>query len=280
MFKIKIDKPKPDGVKISKKNVCFVTIVRSDEFEKEEEERQKLIAFYLAQQNPDWASQFKYACMLGHNMDEEDGTLIEVDPWDAFCHFCAIFWKVLFAIIPPAEMCGGYPAFVIALALIGVVTYVVGDVATILGCSLGIKESVTAITFVALGTSLPDTFASMTAARNSDNADSAIGNITGSNSVNVFLGLGLPWMMGAFYWQNAYNMNYKVKAGPLAFSVFVFVSVAIICFIVLIFRRICIGGELGGNHMVKYATGCFLFFLWFVYILMSTLQAYDLIKYP
>ena len=31
-------------------------------------------------------------------------------------------------------------------------------------------------------------------------ADAAIGNVTGSNSVNVFLGLGLPWMMAAVYW--------------------------------------------------------------------------------
>ena len=58
-----------------------------------------------------------------------------------------------------------------------------------LGCVLGIPNSVTAITLVALGTSLPDTFASVTAARGSKHADSAVGNITGSNSVNVFLGL-------------------------------------------------------------------------------------------
>ncbi len=31
-------------------------------------------------------------------------------------------------------------------------------------------------------------------------ADSSIGNVTGSNSVNVFLGLGLPWMIAAIYW--------------------------------------------------------------------------------
>ena len=31
-------------------------------------------------------------------------------------------------------------------------------------------------------------------------ADNSIGNITGSNSVNVFLGLGLPWAMAAVYW--------------------------------------------------------------------------------
>ena len=54
---------------------------------------------------------------------------------------------------------------------------------------MGIKPAVTAITFVALGTSLPDTFASKAATLSDDTADAAIGNVTGSNSVNVFLGL-------------------------------------------------------------------------------------------
>lgn len=128
---------------------------------------------------------------------------------------------------------------------------------------------------------MPDTFASMTAARQSDNADAAVGNITGSNAVNVFLGCGLPWAICSIYWvNNIDDKGYEVKAGPLAFSVIVFLVVAIVCFIVLVFRRIMVGGELGGTPVGKYASGCFLFFLWFVYILMSTLQAYDIIKYP
>ena len=57
----------------------------------------------------------------------------------------------------------------------------------------------TAISFVALGTSLPDTFASKAAAVNEKTADNAIGNVTGSNSVNVFLGLGIPWMIASIY---------------------------------------------------------------------------------
>jgi solute carrier family 8 (sodium/calcium exchanger) len=51
-----------------------------------------------------------------------------------------------------------------------------------------------------LGTSLPDTFASKQAAQESENADSAIGNVTGSNSVNVFLGLGMPWIVATIYY--------------------------------------------------------------------------------
>ena len=62
-------------------------------------------------------------------------------------------------------MYGGAPCFVVSLTYIGIVTFVVGEVATVLGCVLYIRESVAAITLVALGTSLPDTFASMTAAR-------------------------------------------------------------------------------------------------------------------
>lgn len=116
---------------------------------------------------------------------------------EALAHFLSVIWKVIFACVPPASWGGGYPAFCIALTFIGLVTMIVGEVAALFGCLLGFPESVTAITFVALGTSLPDTFASMTAAKTSENADSAVGNVTGSNSVNVFLGLGLPWVISS-----------------------------------------------------------------------------------
>ena len=44
---------------------------------------------------------------------------------------------------------------------------------------MNIKASVAGITIVALGTSVPDTFASRTAAMQDSYADAAIGNITG-----------------------------------------------------------------------------------------------------
>jgi len=191
-------------------------------------------------------------------------------------HFLTINWKVLFAIIPPSKMGGGWPAFIIALSLIGAVTYVVGEIASVLGCSLGLKDSVTAITLVAMGTSLPDTFASMTAATSSEYADSAVGNITGSNSVNVFLGLGLPWVIAS--WYNESNGNfYEVPQGALAFSVFLFLVTSILCFIILIIRRIIIGGELGGPQGSKYLSALCLISLWVVYIVFSILKAYNII---
>ena len=58
----------------------------------------------------------------------------------------------------------------------------------------------TAISFVALGTSLPDLFASKQAVTDGTEAGAAVGNVTGSNSVNVFLGLGLPYVIAAVYY--------------------------------------------------------------------------------
>jgi solute carrier family 8 (sodium/calcium exchanger) len=176
--------------------------------------------------------------MLGPSIDEENIILEDVSLFEALSHFAAIGWKVLFACIPPANYSGGGPCFVVSLMMIGVVTAIVGEIASILGCAIGISESVTAITLVALGTSLPDTFASMTAAQNSEYADSAIGNVTGSNSVNVFLGLGLPWALAATYWKSKFDKDYTVPAGDVAFSVFIFLIVAILCFLILIFRRV------------------------------------------
>ena len=68
--------------------------------------------------------------------------------------------QVIFCVIPPPHLYGGWPCFVIALIIIGGVTTVVGEIASLFGCVVGLSRGMTAITFVALGTSLPDTFAS------------------------------------------------------------------------------------------------------------------------
>ena len=98
--------------------------------------------------------------------------------------------------------------------MIGFVTYIVEQVATAFGCVIGVPAPINAITFVALGTSLPDTFASMTAARQETYADAAIGNVTGSNSVNVFLGLGLPWLVSTTYEHFTYNVEGGKEYNP------------------------------------------------------------------
>ena len=111
---------------------------------------------------------------------------------------CFLF-QILFSFVPPCSWYGGWLTFGVALCFIGGLTAIIGDIASIFGCLIQLKPEVTAITFVALGTSLPDLFASKTAATSEKYADASVGNVTGSNSVNVFLGLGTPWVMASIY---------------------------------------------------------------------------------
>lgn len=55
IFKVKLDKPEPMGVKISKKNVCLVTLIRSEAEDKMAESQRKLISMYIAMQEPTWS---------------------------------------------------------------------------------------------------------------------------------------------------------------------------------------------------------------------------------
>lgn len=140
--------------------------------------------------------------------------------------------------------------------------------------TVGLKDAVTAITFVALGTSLPDTFASKVAAMHDEYADSSIGNVTGSNAVNVFLGIGAAWLVAAIY-HTANGTKLIIKAGSLGFSVTLFCILAVACITVMLMRRVKrVGGELGGPPLYKYLSASFMFSLWIIYIVVSSLQYY------
>lgn len=224
-------------------------------------------------------------------------------PMDWVMHIITVFWKLLFACIPPPDYCGGWLCFVIALIMIGVVTAFISDMAELLGCCMGCPASITAITFVALGTSLPDTFASKVAAEQDEYADASVGNVTGSNSVNVFLGIGLPWMIAAIYWNatgitddwkkkwvgnvhvEAVYDKYKdkgtdtpgvfvVSKDGLGFSVLLFCILACSALGLLVVRRLTpsIGAELGGAPPIKIATSVFLVLCWLIFVVGYTAE--------
>uniref|UniRef100_A0A3B3WYF9 Sodium/calcium exchanger membrane region domain-containing protein n=1 Tax=Poecilia mexicana TaxID=48701 RepID=A0A3B3WYF9_9TELE len=75
--------------------------------------------------------------------------------FDYVMHFLTVFWKVLFAFVPPTDYWSGWACFVVSICMIGLLTAVIGDLASHFGCTVGLKDSVTAVVFVALGTSVP-----------------------------------------------------------------------------------------------------------------------------
>ena len=52
------------------------------------------------------------------------------------------YFQLIFAIIPPPGLLGGWPCFVVSLIMIGGIVIIVGDLAEIFGCLVGLHADV------------------------------------------------------------------------------------------------------------------------------------------
>mmetsp|Transcript_87804 Transcript_87804/g.253560 ORF Transcript_87804/g.253560 Transcript_87804/m.253560 type:complete len:818 (-) Transcript_87804:94-2547(-) len=224
----------------------------------------------------DWKEQLTTWIWVNGSPEEQ----AEASKSDWFFHIVGLPWKLMSAFMPPTSFFGGWVAFYASLLLIGCLTAIVSDMAELLGCVVGVPDIVTAISFVALGTSMPDLFASLTAAKEDPTADASVVNVTGSNSVNVFLGLGGPWSIAAIYWQVTgrtadwaarypeeaaaiSGAAFVVKSKNMGYSVLLFCGMCTFAIALLHLRRRWLGAELGGPLAPKYAIG-FTFVLYWV----------------
>jgi solute carrier family 8 (sodium/calcium exchanger) len=303
-------KAKHDGCEDS--CICHIVIQKADKESDKESVftamKERIHSANAIMGHKNWAQQFHDALFeIGDGDGDGDEEAEPPSKMDYAIHIVSVPWKLLFAFVPPVDYCGGWLCFCCALMMIAGVTAIVGDMANLVGCCLDILPETAAITFVALGTSLPDTFASMAAARIDPYADASIGNVTGSNSVNVFLGVGIAWALAAFKWETSEptsewvdryfgpnslltasekqnvqdaskggNAVFVTPAGTLWFNLMIFSVNALFALQHLYARRRKWKGELGGpkkGFMGQYFSAAFLIFQWFIYVAASTIFA-------
>ncbi|KAG7282728.1 hypothetical protein CRUP_017654 [Coryphaenoides rupestris] len=258
-----------------------VVIEESYEFKNTVDKLIKKTNLALVVGSSSWREQFVSAVTVsaGDDDDEESGEERLPSCFDYIMHFLTVFWKVLFAFVPPTEYWNGWACFFVSISLIGVLTAVTGDLASHFGCTVGLKDSVTAVVFVALGTSVPVPYEAPGITEMDDRvdqyADASIGNVTGSNAVNVFLGIGVAWTIASVYWSSK-GKRFLVDPGSLAFSVTLYTVMAVMCVAALLYRRRphVSNGELGGPRTPKLLTLMLFLSMWFIYILLSSLEAY------
>merc|ERR1712032_1729259 len=192
-----------------------------------------------------WLDQFTDAFTVqAEDDDEEEGEEGEEGEekmpscGDYIMHFLTLPWKLIFAFIPPTAMANGYITFVISLVFIG-------------ACTAAIED---------------------------ETADNSVGNVTGSNAVNVFLGIGIAWTMAAIYWESQ-GLTFDVPVGSLGFSVTIFCLEALCAILILLVRRhTAVGGELGGPKFFKTISSSIFVFFWCFYVMISALEMYDVIE--
>ncbi|KQJ87426.1 hypothetical protein BRADI_4g11050v3 [Brachypodium distachyon] len=79
-----------------------------------------------------------------------------------------------------------------------------------------------------------------------------------SNLVNIYVGIGVPWLIDTVY--NCFL--YQDNAAGLSFSLLVFFATSFGCITVLVLRRIVLGAELGGPMLWAWATSAYFMVFW------------------
>ena len=98
----------------------------------------------------------------------------------------------------------------ILFTILGIAGIIIGsnlvvENASAIARTIGISESMVALTIVALGTSLPELVTSITATRKGE-YDIAIGNVVGSNIFNIGMVIGVP--IAIFGGIQQFSINY------------------------------------------------------------------------
>ncbi|MQM02581.1 hypothetical protein Taro_035347 [Colocasia esculenta] len=182
-------------------------------------------------------------------------------------------WRLLFAFVPPCHIAHGWVAFTCSLVFISGIAYVVTKLTDLISCVTGINPYVIAFTALASGTSWPDLVASKIAAERQLTADSAIANITCSNSVNIYIGIGVPWLIDTTYNFFVYGQPLQIpNADGLSFSLLVFFATSAGCIAVLVLRRLTLGAELGGPRLWAWLTCAYFMVLWLIFVILSSLR--------
>ncbi|KAJ8619504.1 hypothetical protein MRB53_028033 [Persea americana] len=187
-------------------------------------------------------------------------------------------WRFLFAFVPPCHIAHGWISFICSLIFISGIAYIVTKLTDLISCVTGINAYVIAFTALAGGTSWPDLVASKIAAERQTTADSAIANIICSNSVNIYVGIGIPWLINTAYNFIAYREPLRISnAAGLSFSLLIFFATSTGCIAVLVLRRITLGAELGGPRLWAWVTSVYFMFLWVVFVVLSSLRVSGII---
>ncbi|CAH0746111.1 unnamed protein product [Diatraea saccharalis] len=112
-----------------------------------------------------------------------------------------------------------YPlTFIMCVSWIGGVSYLVAWIITILGDTLDVPDSITGLTILAAGTSLPEAVSSVLVTKHG-HGTMGISNSIGSNTFDILLCLGLPWLVKALFYPSTPGSHFVlINSSGLSYS--------------------------------------------------------------
>jgi len=192
-------------------------------------------------------------------------------------HIITFPWKCLVALIPPAAAFGGYVAFVMSSIGILILSTIIVDVTGHLGCYVYVSDSVSSYIIVTIGLNITHLAAAVLAANEEDTADLPLLCLLAGNVFSSSLGFGLSWLLGSNY-EEARHDSYEYEYGTSAVFIIEYLVIGTIAIIILLGRRCCVGGELGGSLVCKIITTLVFLLFWLIFLISIPLDAYQVVN--
>ncbi len=159
---------------------------------------------------------------------------------------------------PPARYY--FAMFTISILIIAALCWVLVESAIGVSRIIHIPEVVIALTVLAVGTSVPDMISSVIVAKQG-RGGMAFSNAVGSNIFDIFIGLGLPWLIYIVYSGKALTSTSEDR---LITSIGVLFASVIFMFVALVVKRWRIGPGIG----------YFLISVYMVYLVWELMKVY------
>ncbi|XP_033243354.1 sodium/potassium/calcium exchanger 4 isoform X3 [Drosophila miranda] len=193
---------------------------------------------------------------------EQEGYSLLTYPKDKSC-FAQFTWLIIWPIhllfrvaIPDCKKAKNnkiFPlTFIMCIVWIGSLSYVVAWMITIIGDTLKIPDSVMGITFLAAGTSVPEAVSSVIVAKRG-HGSMGICNSIGSNTFDILLCLGVPWLIKAVFFPIQPGQNYvAINSAGLEYSAITLLSTLFLLYLTFSTNKFKLDKKVGTACLVMY----------------------------
>jgi len=175
------------------------------------------------------------------------------------------YQEELFAMYEPLTCGQRYylATFTISLVWITVLSYFMVTLMEKIGCAWGISSFIMGITFLAMGTSVPDALGSIAVAKEGE-GDMAVSNAIGSNVFDICMGLGLPWLIATI--ADGENRTIHASTESIVASTLILFAVVLVLFISLGLQK---HPETGKRFVISPVVGYVLFAAYFAFVIFQ-----------
>uniref|UniRef100_H2YKM2 Sodium/calcium exchanger membrane region domain-containing protein n=1 Tax=Ciona savignyi TaxID=51511 RepID=H2YKM2_CIOSA len=164
-------------------------------------------------------------------------------------------------------------SFLMSIAWIAGISYVMVGVVEIVGCLLGVDTYTMGLLVIAVGTSVPDALSSVLVAREGF-GDMAVSNAIGSNVFDINLGLGLPFLIASLITSKPVQLLSPIQTCllenlPLTLHMVPHVKFG---FILLLILAICLLLFVAVRFRLNRAIGVIFVIMYFVFMVYAFVQ--------